>query len=179
MRVYGAYARAGFLVRPAIITPEQCATIREQVIAINRNPNSLPPHHRNVPGGPASLLIDHPAVLGVLHEIIGKDVRLESPGCVVREQGQRHGELHGGGPQQIDPIFGYRESISRVFCVLCVLWFLANLGVSTHRVSCSNAVRGHLYSVLTRALCCAVCQLSFQVPKTGRFMLEWYASSSD
>eukprot|EP01043_Picozoa_sp_COSAG02_P063346 COSAG02_NODE_8953_length_2384_cov_1.177243_3_plen_188_part_00 len=110
----GVYGRAGFLVRPAIITAEQCAAIREQVIAINRDPSSLPPHHQNVPGGPASLLIDHPAVLGVLHEIIGKDVRLESPGCVVREQGQRHGELHGGGPRQIDPIFGYRTQDGRI-----------------------------------------------------------------
>ena len=105
---------AGFLVRPAIITPEQCAEIRDQVIRINKDPESLPPEHRNVPGGPASLLIDHPAVLGVLEELIGKDVRLESPGCVVREKGQRHGELHGGGPRQIDPIFGYRTQNGRI-----------------------------------------------------------------
>jgi hypothetical protein len=39
----------------------------------------------------------------------GSNVRLESPGCVVRERGQRHGELHGGGPKQIDPIFGCKS----------------------------------------------------------------------
>ena len=105
---------SGFLVRPGILTAEQVSEIRGQVIAINKNPTSLPPEHRNVPGGPASLLIDHPAVIGVLEEIIGPEIRLESPGCVVREQGQRHGELHSGGPRQIDPIFGYRTQDGRI-----------------------------------------------------------------
>ena len=103
-----------FLVRPAIITPEQVAAIRDQVIRINRDPESLPPEQRNVPGGAASLLVDHPAVIGVLQEIIGLEIRLESPGCVVREKGQRHGELHGGGPQQINPIFGYRTQDGKI-----------------------------------------------------------------
>jgi hypothetical protein len=62
---------AGFLVRPSIITAAQVAEIRDQVIRINKDPLSLPPHQRNVPGGPASLLIDHPAVVRVLEEIIG------------------------------------------------------------------------------------------------------------
>ena len=101
-------------MRPAIITPEQVAAIRDQVIRINRDPESLPPEQRNVPGGAASLLVDHPAVIGVLQEIIGLEIRLESPGCVVREKGQRHGELHGGGPQQINPIFGYRTQDGKI-----------------------------------------------------------------
>ena len=33
---------------------------------------------------------------------------------VVREQGQRHGDLHGGGPKQIDPIFGYRTQNGKI-----------------------------------------------------------------
>ena len=101
-------------MRPAIITPEQVAAIRDQVIRINRDPESLPPEQRNVPGGAASLLVDHPAVIGVLQEIIGLEIRLEAPGCVVREKGQRHGELHGGGPQQINPIFGYRTQDGKI-----------------------------------------------------------------
>jgi hypothetical protein len=32
----------------------------------------------------------------------------------VRERGQRHGELHGGGPRQIDPIFGYRTQNGKI-----------------------------------------------------------------
>ena len=107
-------ARAQFLVRPAILSPEQVAEIREQVLRIHRDPMSLPPEQRHVPGGPSSLLVDHPAVLGVVEEIIGKDVRIENPNSVVREQGEEHGGLHGGGPTQIDPIFGYRPPPSLI-----------------------------------------------------------------
>lgn len=85
---------AGFLVRPAILTPDEVAEIRDQIDRIIHDPESLPSEHRRVPGGPASLLIDHPKVIGVLHDIIGPEVRLESVGCVWREKGQRHGELH-------------------------------------------------------------------------------------
>ena len=50
----------------------------------------------------------------MIEELIGTQIRLESPGCVVREQGQRHGDLHGGGPKQIDPIFGYRTQNGKI-----------------------------------------------------------------
>ncbi|MSS71876.1 MAG: hypothetical protein EXS64_10350 [Candidatus Latescibacteria bacterium] len=98
----------GFLVRPAILTPEEIASVRDQVYRIKHDPDSLPPEHRAMPGGAASVLIDHPKVIEVLHEIIGKDVRLEGSYCVWRKKGEMHGPLHGGGPQQADPIFGYR-----------------------------------------------------------------------
>jgi hypothetical protein len=84
-------------VRPAIITPEQVVAIRDQVLRIHHDPEGLPPAERAVPGGASSLLIDHPAVLGVLHEIIGKEVRLEAPGSTVRELGGSAGPLHGAG----------------------------------------------------------------------------------
>ena len=53
---------AGFLVRPAILTPEEVAAIVDQADRIRHNPESLPPEHRRVPGGAASVLIDHPKV---------------------------------------------------------------------------------------------------------------------
>ena len=88
----------GFLVRPAILDPVETAAIVDQIDRISDDRESLAPEHRAIPGGPASLLIDHPKVIEVLHEIIGPDIRLESCGHVRREKGQRHGELHGGGP---------------------------------------------------------------------------------
>ena len=105
---------AGFLVRPAILLPDEVAEIRDQIDRIKHDPESLPPEHRSVPGGPASLLIDHPKVIEVLHEVIGPNIRLESAGCVWRKKGERHGDLHGGGPSQIDPIFGYRVQNERI-----------------------------------------------------------------
>ena len=62
----------------------------------------------------SSLLIDHPAVLGVLHTIIGPDIRIEAPGSTVRQKGEWAGALHGGGPSQINPIFGYRTQNGQI-----------------------------------------------------------------
>jgi hypothetical protein len=58
----------------------QIAEIREQVDRIKHDPGSLPPEHRAVPGGPSSVLIDHPRVVEVIHEIIGPDIRIEAAG---------------------------------------------------------------------------------------------------
>lgn len=105
---------SGFLVRPAILTEDEVSEIREQIYRIKHEPKSLPPEHREVPGGASNVLIDHPKVVDVLQEVIGPDVRLENANCVWRKKGERHGQLHGGGPSQIDPIFGYRVQNERI-----------------------------------------------------------------
>jgi hypothetical protein len=105
----------GFLVRPGILTPEEVAAIRDQIYRIKHDPESLPPAHRAVPGGPSSVLIDHPKVIEVLHEIIGPNIRLENCYAVWRKRGEAHGALHGGGPQQGDPIFGYRVQNGKIY----------------------------------------------------------------
>src|SRR3954469_5441878 len=106
---------AGFFVRPAILTPGEVAAIVDQIDRIAHDPLSLPPAHRAVPGGPASLLIDHPKVTDVLFQVIGPDVRLEHSVAVWREKGDAHGQgLHSGGPLQSDPIFGYRVQNGRI-----------------------------------------------------------------
>ena len=104
----------GFLVRPAILEPPEIEAIVDQIDRIHHDPESLPPEARDVPGGASSLLIDHPKVIEVLHEIIGPEIRVEGTYCVWRKKGERHGELHGGGPSQIDPIFGYRCANGRI-----------------------------------------------------------------
>jgi len=106
---------SGFLVRPAILTPDEVAEIVDQIDRMKHNPESLPKEHRSIPGGAASLLIDHPKVIEVLHEIIGPEVRMEGGFAVWRSKGESHGQgLHGGGPRQIDPIFGYRFQNDRI-----------------------------------------------------------------
>jgi hypothetical protein len=105
---------SGFLVRPAILTADETASIVDQLDRMRRDAESLPPEHRSVPGGPSSVLIDHPKVVEVLHELIGPDIRLENAFSVWREKGQHAGPLHGGGPQQGDPIFGYRVNNGRI-----------------------------------------------------------------
>ena len=105
---------AGFVVRPAILAADEIEAIVDQIDRIKHDPDSLPPAHQAVPGGPSSVLIDHPRVVDVLHDIIGPEIRLESSGSVWRSKGEAHGDLHGGGPQQGDPIFGYRVSNGRI-----------------------------------------------------------------
>ena len=74
----------GFLVRPAILKSEQVSAIVEQIERIHHDPESLSPEERDVPGGAASILIDHPRVIEVLHEIIGPDIRLENCNSIWR-----------------------------------------------------------------------------------------------
>jgi hypothetical protein len=106
---------AGFFVRPAILTPGEVAAIVDQIDRLAHDPLSLPPAHRAMPGGPASLLIDHPKVTDVLFQVIGPDVRLEHSAAVWRERGDAHGQgLHSGGPMQADPVFGYRVQNGRI-----------------------------------------------------------------
>lgn len=104
----------GYLVRPAILTADEVGAMVDQIDRIVHDPESLPEHERGMPGGAAALTIDHPRVMEVLHEIIGPDVRMENTFHVWRKKGEQHGELHGGGPQQIDPIFGYRSAHGRI-----------------------------------------------------------------
>lgn len=105
---------AGFMVRPAILAPDAIEAIVDQIDRIKHDPESLPAAHRAVPGGPSSVLIDHPRVIDVLHDVIGPEIRLESSSSVWRSKGEAHGDLHGGGPQQGDPIFGYRVNNGRI-----------------------------------------------------------------
>ncbi len=133
---------SGFLVRPAILDQGQIAAIRDQIHRIKNDPQSLPPEHRAVPSGPSSILIDHPKVIEVLHEIIGPDIRLEGSYCVWRQQGEAHGALHGGGPQQADPIFGYRVLNGRIHAgMVRVVFELSEVGENdggTHFIAGSH-----------------------------------------
>ncbi len=100
---------AGFFVRPAILSAAEVAAIVAQIERLVHDPQSLPPAERAVPGGAASVLIDHPKVMDVLFQVVGPDLRLEHSVAVWRTRGEAHGQgLHSGGPMQADPIFGYR-----------------------------------------------------------------------
>ena len=132
----------GFLVRPAILEADEVAAIVDQIDRIKHDPESLAPAERAVPGGASSLLIDHPKVVEVLHETIGPEVRLEGAFCVWRKQGEAHGELHGGGPGQADPIFGYRVKTGKIHAgmvrVVFELTDVARTDGATHFIAGSH-----------------------------------------
>ena len=133
---------SGFLVRPGILDPNDISTIVEQIRRIKQEPESLPPEHSDVPGGPSSVLIDHPKVIDVLEDIIGPDIRLENCTCVWREKGEAHGDLHGGGPSQWNPIFGYRVQGEKIYAgMVRVIFELTDIELddqSTHFISGSH-----------------------------------------
>ena len=101
----------GFLVRPGVLGAEVVAKLRDTVDVMEHAPHTLPPHERRCPGGCTAEMIDHPAVLGVLHEILGPEVRCEAAGHRWRERGERDANLlHCGGSDRgrVDPVSGYR-----------------------------------------------------------------------
>ena len=58
----------GFLVRPAILTPDQIAAIVEHIDRIQHDPQSLSPAECDVPGGPSNVLIEDGILCGYLHD---------------------------------------------------------------------------------------------------------------
>ena len=119
----------GFLVRESVLTADEVAAIRDQILRIRDDPMSLPEAERAIPGGPSAVLVDHPKVLEVLNEIIGPDVRLENSYAIWREKGERHGGLHGGGDRQLDPIFGYRSANGKIYAgMVRVVFELTDIG---------------------------------------------------
>ena len=80
----------GYLLIPEVLEPSEITALKTQIETIRTEPESLPLHERQFPGGTASFLIDHPVVLDVLHEILG-EVRMESSWFTYRTVGN-------GGP---------------------------------------------------------------------------------
>ena len=48
----------GYIVKPAVLSEGEVAELREFVLRQRREPESLPPHQRRLPGGPFERLID-------------------------------------------------------------------------------------------------------------------------
>ena len=60
----------GYLLFPAVLSEDELAPIKAQCKKLRTDKASLPPEARCLPGGPASVLIDHPAIMRVLHTVI-------------------------------------------------------------------------------------------------------------
>jgi ectoine hydroxylase-related dioxygenase (phytanoyl-CoA dioxygenase family) len=110
---------AGFLVRPAVLTADEVARLRDQVERIYFQPDTLPPQARQLPGGPASMLIDHPAIVDAVEALVGPNLRMETSEPMWRKKGEAfYRPFHRGSPYQSDPIFGYRAEAGRMFLAM-------------------------------------------------------------
>ncbi len=60
----------GWICLPGLLSEKQLEGIRAHQMKYLYDRESLPPHERDNHGGPSQILLDHPAVAGVLNEII-------------------------------------------------------------------------------------------------------------
>ena len=96
----------GFLALPGLLTEEELGPIREHQMKFLYERDSLPPDERDNHGGPSQILLDHPAVVGVLNEILSHQA-LASEECYGfrydhtytshRSAGHDNFSPHGGG----------------------------------------------------------------------------------
>ena len=59
----------GFIALPSLLTEEELKAIRAHQMKFLYERESLPSDERDHHGGPSQILLDHPAVVGVLNEI--------------------------------------------------------------------------------------------------------------
>ena len=96
----------GFILLPALLSEEELVLIRAHQHKFLYERESLPPHERDNHGGPSQILLDHPAVVGVLNEVLSHQA-LASEECYGfrydhtytshRQAGHDNFGPHGGG----------------------------------------------------------------------------------
>lgn len=64
----------GWIVLPAVLTDAQTDACKRHLEGMAADPPKLPPHERNTYSGPCQELLDHPALVAVLREIIAPDL---------------------------------------------------------------------------------------------------------
>lgn len=120
----------GYLVKPAVLPEAEVAELREFVLRQKNDPASLPPHQRQLPGGLAERLINHPAVMEILVDVIDKDpekIRLENVFLSYREGEERAWEPHAGG-RTTNPNYAYNFHDGRIYAGMTrVVWELTEV----------------------------------------------------
>ena len=141
----------GFLVVPGVLTDQECQTLREFVVTLNQEPESLPDHEHyasidpdpvtlHLVSGPSSQLLDLPVLVDILDELVVGDhggsfrtadaypFRFESTWCTVKAAGECGVPPHGAAPC-VDPLFAYLCQNQRIYSgMLRVVWELNPVG---------------------------------------------------
>ena len=117
----------GYIVKPAVLNEAEVKVIKEFVLQQKNHPESLPPQERHLPGGAVAKLIDHPAVMEVLFDVIDSDVnkiRLENVFLSYREPGEGEWKPHAGG-RTTNPNYAYNFYDGRIYAGMTrVVWEL-------------------------------------------------------
>ena len=96
----------GWICLPGLLSGDQLEAIRAHQHAFLHDRESLPPQERDNHGGPSEILLDHPAIVGVLNEVLSHQ-GLASESCYGfrydhtytsrRSAGNDNYNPHGGG----------------------------------------------------------------------------------
>ncbi|MDA0708675.1 MAG: phytanoyl-CoA dioxygenase family protein [bacterium] len=119
----------GYILFPAVLSAEEIVPIKEQAEKFLTDKASLPPEAQCWPGGAASVLIDHPAIMRVLHTIIDDDtekIRLEGAFLSHRFQNDNHrGWTPHAGGKSVNPNYSYQYHDGRIYSGMTrVVWEL-------------------------------------------------------
>lgn len=96
----------GWICLPALFSEDDLVPIREHMLRMLHDRESVPPHERDPHGGAAQVLLDHPAVVGVLNEILSHQplageecygFRFDHTYISLRKAGDDRFSPHGGG----------------------------------------------------------------------------------
>tara|TARA_B100001013_G_C24605151_1_gene440665 strand:+ start:223 stop:1062 length:840 start_codon:yes stop_codon:yes gene_type:complete len=145
----------GYLLIPGVLSAEECRTLREFITTLHSEPESLPEIDRYSLSGPASFLLDHPAIVEILEAIAtgeNHQLTVEKPGpiapqdmpgylqtedaypfrcdgsfSVVRPAGKRGLSPHAY--PRVGPLFGYQCHNKKIYSGLTrVAWELNEVG---------------------------------------------------
>jgi hypothetical protein len=120
----------GYILVPSVLSEAEVTELMAFVLRQKNDPQSLPPHQRQLPGGPVERLIDHPTVMEVLLDVIDKDVekiRLENIFLSYREGEESTWSPHAGG-RTTNPNYAYNFHEGRIYAGMTrVVWELTEV----------------------------------------------------
>ena len=118
----------GFLVIPSVLTDKEIEIVRNHTQTYNKDPESLPEHHRAPMAGPSEFLIDHPRVMGILQETLDprkERLRMESIFVSARSIDTKDQWRPHVGGTNLDPSLSYRFHNGRIYSGMTrVVWEL-------------------------------------------------------
>ena len=134
----------GWICIPNVLTESETETIRQHIIDLKDDPESIDPLERYSLAGPAQILLDHPAVVGVLREILDNDLsndcygfRCENSFSIIRKKGQTGLSPHGG---YWHGAHGYRVYRDRIYSGLSGRFSTGNVFLKENMFDLTNEI---------------------------------------
>ncbi|MAF09407.1 phytanoyl-CoA dioxygenase [Candidatus Poribacteria bacterium] len=108
----------GYVLKPGVLAPDLVGELKEYCQKLRRDRDSLPPHERALPGGPAAELIDHPEVMDIVSDVLEhrrERVRLESAFFSHRTLNDDAKVFPHGGVRTVYPNYNYNYHDGQIY----------------------------------------------------------------